>query len=81
MRDARDLASAELDLARRYRDSGMTAYADLQLREIAAEPAGYSATRHQREVGTGYFDEVARVISEGGTSTLALGESTEKAQF
>ena len=69
------------DLARRYRDSGMTAYADLQVREIAAEPAGYTATRHQREVGTGYFDEVARVISEGGTSTLALDESTEKAQF
>jgi isocitrate lyase len=69
------------DLAHRYRATGMTAYAELQRIEIAAEPAGYTATRHQREVGTGYFDEVARVISDGGASTLALEESTEKAEF
>ncbi|HYV19331.1 MAG TPA: isocitrate lyase [Verrucomicrobiae bacterium] len=69
------------ELAQAYRDKGMAAYSDLQEREFAAESAGYSATRHQREVGTGYFDEVARVISDGGASTLALDDSTEKAQF
>ncbi|HET8947569.1 MAG TPA: isocitrate lyase [Candidatus Polarisedimenticolia bacterium] len=69
------------ELAQAYRDRGMQAYSDLQEREFAAEAAGYSATRHQREVGTGYFDEVARVISDGGASTLALDDSTEKAQF
>jgi isocitrate lyase len=69
------------ELALRYRDQGMTAYSDLQEKEFASEASGYSATRHQREVGTGYFDEVARVISDGGASTLALDDSTEKAQF
>jgi isocitrate lyase len=69
------------ELAQAYRDRGMAAYSDLQEREFASETAGYSATRHQREVGTGYFDEVARVISDGGASTLALDDSTEKAQF
>jgi len=69
------------ELAQAYRDRGMAAYSDLQEKEFAAESAGYSATRHQREVGTGYFDEVARVISDGGASTLALEDSTEKAQF
>jgi isocitrate lyase len=69
------------DLALGYRDRGMAAYSELQQREFEAETDGYSATRHQREVGTGYFDEVARVISEGTASTLALGDSTEKAQF
>jgi len=69
------------ELARRYRDSGMSAYAELQRSELSAEAGGYSATRHQREVGTGYFDEVARVISDGAASTLALEESTEKAEF
>ncbi len=69
------------DLARRYRDGGMAAYSELQQAEFGAESSGYSATRHQREVGTGYFDEVAKVISDGTASTLALDESTEKAQF
>jgi isocitrate lyase len=69
------------ELARRYRDHGMAAYSDLQEQEFASEASGYSATRHQREVGTGYFDEVARIISDGGASTLALDDSTEKAQF
>ena len=69
------------ELALQYRDRGMAAYSDLQERELGAEASGYSATRHQREVGTGYFDEVARVISDGGASTLALDDSTEKAQF
>ena len=69
------------ELARAYRDRGMAAYADLQDREFAAETDGYTATRHQREVGTGYFDEVSRVVSGGLASTLALRGSTEAAQF
>jgi isocitrate lyase len=68
-------------LARHYRDRGMAAYADLQETEFAAEPQGYTATRHQREVGTGYFDQVAQVISGGDASTLALDDSTETQQF
>jgi isocitrate lyase len=68
-------------LARGYRDRGMEAYSELQEAEFAAEPHGYSATRHQREVGTGYFDRVMQVISNGGCSTLALEGSTEQAQF
>jgi isocitrate/methylisocitrate lyase len=69
------------DLARSYRDRGMAAYAELQESELAAEKHGYSATRHQREVGTGYFDQVAQVISGGDASTLALDDSTEAHQF
>src|SRR5687767_5928176 len=69
------------ELARGYRDHGMAAYSRLQQAEFAAELQGYSATRHQREVGTGYFDDVAQVISAGTSSTLALEDSTESAQF
>lgn len=69
------------ELARQYGRRGMSAYSELQQAEFAAEEVGYSATRHQREVGTGYFDEVAQVISGGAASTLALHESTEIAQF
>ncbi len=65
-------------LARGYRDRGMAAYSDLQEAEIAAEAAGYTATRHQREVGVGYFDLVAQTVSGGTASTLALEGSTEK---
>ncbi|HEY0370565.1 MAG TPA: isocitrate lyase [Thermoanaerobaculia bacterium] len=72
---------AMYDLARQYRDEGMTAYSRLQQAEFAAEQDGYTATRHQREVGTGYFDEVAKVISSGESSTTALEGSTEAAQF
>src|SRR5690348_9627422 len=68
-------------LATGYRDRGMAAYSDLQQAEFAAEAQGYSATRHQREVGTGYFDEVAQVIASGQSSTTALNGSTELAQF
>ena len=68
-------------LANDYRDRGMAAYSDLQQAEFAAETDGYSATRHQREVGTGYFDEVAQVIAGGASSTTALTGSTEVAQF
>jgi malate synthase len=69
------------DLARGYRERGMAAYSELQEREFAAEPVGYTATRHQREVGTGYFDRVADVIAGGALSTKALEGSTEAAQF
>jgi len=69
------------DLARHYRDEGMTAYSRLQQAEFAAEKDGYTATKHQHEVGTGYFDEVAKVISAGQSSTMALEGSTEAAQF
>ncbi len=68
-------------LAQGYRDRGMAAYSELQEAEFASEVDGYTATRHQREVGTGYFDEVARVISGGTSSTLALEDSTEAEQF
>jgi len=69
------------ELARQYREEGMTAYSRLQQGEFAAEKNGYTATKHQREVGTGYFDEVAKVISGGEASTIALEGSTEAAQF
>ena len=69
------------ELARRYRDHGMAAYSQLQQAEFVSEEHGYSATRHQREVGTGYFDEVRNVIANGNSSTTALHESTEAAQF
>jgi isocitrate lyase len=72
---------AMYELARTYKDGGMAAYSALQQREFAAEKDGYTATRHQREVGTGYFDQVAEVISGGCSSTLALTDSTEKHQF
>jgi isocitrate lyase len=72
---------AMFDLALGYKDRGMAAYSELQQAEFAKERDGYSATRHQREVGTGYFDEVAQVIAAGESSTTALEGSTEVAQF
>lgn len=69
------------ELAHRYKDHGMAAYSILQEAEFANESKGYTATRHQREVGTGYFDEVAQVISGGTSSTTAMKGSTEEAQF
>ncbi|HEV8266866.1 MAG TPA: isocitrate lyase [Thermoanaerobaculia bacterium] len=69
------------ELARAYKEEGMTAYSRLQEAEFASEGAGYTAVKHQREVGTGYFDDVATVIASGKTSTTALAGSTEKAQF
>ena len=68
-------------LAHSYRDRGMAAYSELQEAEFAAEADGYSATKHQHEVGTGYFDDVARVIAGGESSTAALRGSTEEEQF
>ena len=69
------------DLARRYQAEGMKAYSEFQQIEFGAEKYGYTATRHQREVGTGYFDQVAEVISGGKSTTLALEDSTEAHQF
>jgi isocitrate lyase len=69
------------ELARAYADENMTAYVRLQEREFAMEGDGYSATRHQREVGAGYFDGIATIVSGGTASTLALHGSTEEAQF
>ena len=69
------------ELAHGYRDRGMAAYSQLQQLEFAAEENGYSATRHQREVGTGYFDKVREVIDGKEGVTAALKESTEKKQF
>ena len=69
------------DLALGYKRHGMTAYSKLQQAEFGMEEQGYTATKHQREVGTGYFDEVAQVISGGTSSTTALTGSTEEEQF
>ncbi|MBY0122226.1 isocitrate lyase [Bacillus sp. S/N-304-OC-R1] len=69
------------ELARGYRDRGMAAYSQLQQAEFASEEYGYTATRHQREVGTGYFDQVSMTITGGTSSTTALKGSTEEAQF
>lgn len=69
------------ELAHDYKDNGMAAYSKLQQAEFASETNGYTATRHQREVGTGYFDELTQVISGGTSSTTAMTGSTEEAQF
>ncbi|MCM3403434.1 isocitrate lyase [Cytobacillus oceanisediminis] len=69
------------ELARGYKDRGMAAYSVLQQAEFASETHGYTATRHQREVGTGYFDQVSMVITGGTSSTTALKGSTEEEQF
>jgi isocitrate lyase len=68
-------------LAHGYRERGMAAYSELQEAEFAAAADGYTATKHQHEVGTGYFDSVAKAISGGECSTAALSGSTEEAQF
>ena len=69
------------ELARGYQENGMTAYVELQNREFEMEEEGYTATKHQREVGAGYFDLVTQAVSGGATSTLALAGSTEEEQF
>jgi isocitrate lyase len=77
----RALNYSKFQLAQGDRDRGMAAYAALQEAEFAAERDGYSATKHQREVGTGYFDLIAQIIAGGKSSTTALGGSTEAEQF
>jgi isocitrate lyase len=69
------------ELARGYRDSQMTAYVALQQAEFAAEAHGYTATKHQREVGAGYFDDVTQTVASGTSSITAMHGSTEEAQF
>ncbi len=69
------------ELARGYAASGMAAYAKLQEAEFERARDGYTAIRHQRFVGTGYFDEITQVVSNGASSTVALAGSTEEAQF
>jgi isocitrate lyase len=75
------LNESMFELARGYRARGMSAYVELQEREFELEEVGYTATRHQREVGAGWFDLVAQAVSGGESSTLALKGSTEEAQF
>ncbi len=75
------LNASMFELARGYAEEGMSAYVRLQEHEFALEEQGYTATRHQREVGAGWFDEIAQAISGGQSSTLALKGSTEEAQF
>ncbi|KAA3641419.1 MAG: isocitrate lyase [Armatimonadetes bacterium] len=75
------LNAGMFDLAVGYAERGMAAYVELQESEFAMESAGYTATRHQREVGAGYFDQVSQVITGGQSSTLALAGSTESDQF
>ncbi len=74
------LNAGMFELARGYRERGMSAYVELQEREFAMEADGYTATKHQREVGAGYFDQVMQAVSKD-SSTLALHGSTEEAQF
>ncbi|CAD6198398.1 unnamed protein product [Caenorhabditis auriculariae] len=69
------------DLARNYKEHGMLAYSKLQELEFDSEKHGYSAVKHQREVGTGYFDVVSNAVTGGQSSTTALTGSTEEAQF
>jgi isocitrate lyase len=75
------LNAGMFELARSYREDAMSAYVQLQEREFELEADGYTATRHQREVGAGYFDQVLETITGGAASTLALRGSTEQAQF
>lgn len=76
-----NLSLTTFELARAYKQDGMAAYSKLQQAEFAAEKDGFSATRHQREVGTSYFDAVSMAISQGQSATTAMAESTETAQF
>ena len=75
------LHASMFELARGYADEGMSAYVRLQQHELALADDGYTATKHQQEVGTGYFDLVAQTIAGGTASTTALEGSTERQQF
>jgi isocitrate lyase len=75
------VCASMFDLARGYGEQGMSAYVRLQEQELALEEFGYTATRHQREVGAGYFDAVLGAVTGGESSTLALTGSTEEEQF
>jgi isocitrate lyase len=75
------LNESSFSLARGYAERGMSAYVELQQREFSLEDDGYTATRHQREVGAGYFDDIMSTLTAGVSSTLALHGSTEEEQF
>jgi isocitrate lyase len=75
------VCNSMFELARGYAAEGMSAYVGLQEAEFSNEAHGYTATRHQREVGAGYFDAVLEAVTGGESSTLALKGSTEEAQF
>lgn len=75
------LNASAFELAHGYAERGMSAYVELQQHEMALEGDGYSATRHQREVGAGWFDDLLSVLAQGRASTLALAGSTEQEQF
>ena len=72
---------AIFDLAKKYKQYGMSAYSRLQQQEFDSEKEGYTATKHQREVGTSYFDAISNAISSGESSTTAMKDSTETDQF
>jgi len=72
---------AIFDLAKKYKQYGMSAYSRLQQQEFDSEKEGYTATKHQREVGTSYFDAISKAISSGESSTTAMEDSTESDQF
>ena len=72
---------AIFDLAKKYKQYGMAAYSRLQQKEFDSEKEGYTATKHQKEVGTSYFDAVSNTISSGDISTAAMKDSTEVDQF
>ncbi len=76
-----NLSLSTFELARSYKQDGMAGYSRLQQAEFAAEPHGFSAVRHQREVGTSYFDAVSLTVTQGQSATTAMAESTETAQF
>ena len=76
-----NLNLSTFNLAKSYFETGMTAYASLQQEEFSKESEGYTATKHQREVGVSYFDRVAEVLSSGKSSTTAMKDSTETDQF
>ena len=72
---------AVFELAEQYKSKGMTAYSKIQQQEFAREKDGYTSVKHQREVGTSYFDAVSNTISSGESSTTAMKDSTESEQF
>ena len=72
---------AIFELAEKYKKEGMTAYSKIQQQEFAREKDGYTSVKHQREVGTSYFDAVSNTISSGQSSTTAMAGSTESEQF
>ena len=76
-----NLNLSTFNLARKYSETGMQAYAALQEEEFEKEKSGYSAVKHQREVGGSYYDKVSEIISSGKSSTTAMRGSTEKEQF